>query len=94
MLGKEHLEETKKKISNKMKGRTPEGFQKIKIKQKEKWKTILQMDKSGNNIERFENSVEAAKKMDSNKGSIHIACKKVIVIRITIGVMNYLKVLY
>lgn len=76
MLGKKHLEETKKKISNKMKGKIPEGFQKMKIKQKETWKPILQMDKSGNIIEKFENSVEAAKKMDSNKGSIHIACKK------------------
>jgi group I intron endonuclease len=77
-LGRILTEEHKNLISLSVKktldGR-PQGFTKMKEANKLKWRSIIKLDLEGNYVERFDNSVVAAKDVNSNKGSIHIACK-------------------
>ena len=78
-LGKPHTEEIKNKISESIKktlnGTVPKGWVSVQEYAKTKWIPIIQLDSDGNYIERFEHSVQISDKINSNKGSIHNACK-------------------
>lgn len=78
-VGKILTEEHKNKISNSIKktldGR-PQGYSNMKEANKSKWKAVIQLDSDGNYLERFDNGAMAANSIGSNKGSIHIACRK------------------
>ena len=79
-LGKPHTEEEKLKISEGVKralnnGR-PVGWVNMEKHNKLKWIPIVQLDSNGNYLERYEHSVQIADKINSNKSSIHNACKK------------------
>jgi hypothetical protein len=77
-LGRILTEEHKNLISLSIKktlGGRPQGFTNMKEANKLKWRSIIKLDLEGNYVERFDNGSLAAKGINSNKGSIHIACK-------------------
>lgn len=82
-LGIEHTDEEKKKISESLKktlkGGCPEGWKNMQEKSKSKWIPIIQLDLNGEYITRYDHSVQIANKINSNKGSIHKACKNAII---------------
>lgn len=82
-LGKPHTEQEKIKISEGVKktlnGSLPKGWAAVQEYSKTKWIPIIQLDSNRNYLERYEHSVQIANKLNSNKSSIHNACKKGII---------------
>lgn len=76
MYGKNHTEETKRKISEKLKGRMIREDTKRKMSKNSTTKRkVAQFDLSGNRIAYFDSCIEAAKNVNGNSTNISFACR-------------------
>lgn len=77
-LGKPHTNETKKKISNALKGRplSKSALQLIQDLAVQRSKVVIQEDLQGNFVQKFASGVEAAMYFAVSKGTISRVCNK------------------
>lgn len=76
MYGKHHTEETKKKISEKAKGRKPSKESRKKMSENSASKrAVYQMDFQGNILHKFDFCKDAAEFVGGNSQNIGFACR-------------------